>query len=96
MGMHAVLQTRPDAGDRQGELTMPIRKDLRKFYTGGWKTVVRPAILERAGNCCERCGKPNNTTVIWPNYNYLQYKIHADAAFVVIGPESLLPQFQLG
>jgi hypothetical protein len=39
---------------------------------------------------------PNNTTVIWPNYNYLQYKIHADAAFVVIGPESLLPQFQLG
>jgi hypothetical protein len=36
------------------------------------------------------------TTLAWPNYNYLQYKIHADAAFTVIGPESLLPQYQLG
>jgi hypothetical protein len=39
---------------------------------------------------------PDNTTIAWPNYNYLQYKIHQDAAFTVIGPESLLPQYQLG
>jgi len=39
---------------------------------------------------------PDNTTIGWPNYNYLQYKIHQDAAFTVIGPESLLPQYQLG
>lgn len=39
---------------------------------------------------------PDNTTVMWPNFNYAQYKIHQDAAFTVIGPESLLPQFQLG
>jgi hypothetical protein len=39
---------------------------------------------------------PDNTTLEWPNYNYLSYKIHQDAAFTVIGPESLLPQYQLG
>ena len=38
----------------------------------------------------------DNTVVQWPNYNYLQYKIHQDAAFTVVGPESLLPQYQLG
>jgi hypothetical protein len=37
-----------------------------------------------------------NTICQWPNYNYLGYKIHVDAAFTVIGPESLLPQYQLG
>lgn len=37
-----------------------------------------------------------NTTLKWPNYNYLQFKIHVDAAFTIIGPESLLPQYQLG
>lgn len=37
-----------------------------------------------------------NTVVQWPNYNYLGYKIHVDAAFTVLGPESLLPQYQLG
>src|SRR5262249_48351923 len=38
---------------------------------------------------------PNNTTVLLPNFNYLQYKVHSDAAFTVVGPESLLPQYQL-
>lgn len=30
-----------------------------------------------------------------PNMNYLGFKIHADAAFALAGPESLLPNFQL-
>jgi hypothetical protein len=30
------------------------------------------------------------------NTNYMGFKIHADAAFAVAGPESLLPNFQLG
>ncbi len=42
---------------------MPIRADLRKFYGRVWRTVTRPRILGRAGNCCERCGKPNRTDV---------------------------------
>jgi hypothetical protein len=36
---------------------MPI-KDWSK-YPPDWKTVIRPAILERAGNCCEECGVKN-------------------------------------
>jgi len=38
-----------------------------------------------------------DSTSAWlPNFNYFQGKIHADASFAVAGPESLLPQFQLG
>src|SRR5882724_1014263 len=37
----------------------------------------------------------DNTIMLMPNFNYLQFKIHADAAFTVVGPESLLPQYQL-
>lgn len=41
-------------------MKMPI--DYKK-YPPNWKTEIRPAILERAGNCCEQCGLPNYTTV---------------------------------
>lgn len=41
---------------------MPIKPHLRKFYRGAW-AAVRARILERAGHCCERCGKPNHTWV---------------------------------
>lgn len=37
-----------------------------------------------------------NTEALFPNFNYFSEKIHAEAAFAVAGPESLLPQFQLG
>lgn len=30
-----------------------------KQYPPDWFTVIRPAILERAGNCCEVCKVPN-------------------------------------
>jgi hypothetical protein len=39
---------------------------------------------------------PNDTTLMWLNFNYLNFKIHEAAAFQIAGPESLLPQFQLG
>jgi hypothetical protein len=38
---------------------MPIRKDLRKFYTGPEWEEARERTLERAGHKCEQCGKPN-------------------------------------
>lgn len=37
-----------------------------------------------------------NTEIMFPNWNYLSQKIHAEAAYAVAGPESLLPQFSLG
>ena len=42
---------------------MPIRRDLRKFYGKEWRKVVRPRIIARARNHCERCGKPNGAHV---------------------------------
>jgi hypothetical protein len=43
---------------------MPIRPELRKFYGATWRTVTRPRILKRAGNCCEQCKVPNNIDAI--------------------------------
>ena len=42
---------------------MPIKAQLRKFYGKVWRTETRPRILARAGNCCERCGKPDRAKV---------------------------------
>lgn len=42
---------------------MPIRKNLQHHYGPEWRAVTRPRILARAGNCCERCGKPNHESV---------------------------------
>lgn len=39
---------------------MPI--DYSK-YPSNWKTEIRPAILERAQDCCEVCGLSNGETV---------------------------------
>lgn len=35
---------------------MPI--DYKK-YPSNWLTEIRPAIMQRAGHCCEKCGVPN-------------------------------------
>ena len=40
---------------------MPIRPCLRKFYGTEWKRTIRPRILERAGQKCQHCGKPNQS-----------------------------------
>lgn len=42
---------------------MPIRADLRHFYTGPAWRETRKRILDRAGHKCEQCGKPNTETV---------------------------------
>jgi hypothetical protein len=38
---------------------MPIRPEFRKFYGRKWRTEIRPRILARARNKCERCGVAN-------------------------------------
>lgn len=39
---------------------MPINY---KDYPSNWKTEIRPAILERAKNCCESCGVKNHSLI---------------------------------
>ena len=37
---------------------MPIRVDNRKYYGARWRR-FRLAVLQAAGNVCQRCGKPH-------------------------------------
>ncbi len=43
---------------------MPIRREWRHLYRGAEWKAIRARILERAQNCCERCGVPNRETVL--------------------------------
>ena len=43
---------------------MPIRPELKQFYGVEWKTITRPRILARAGDCCEQCKVPNHAVVL--------------------------------
>lgn len=43
---------------------MPVRAEFRRFYRGAeWKR-IRARVLERAGNRCEFCGRPNRQLVL--------------------------------
>jgi len=43
---------------------MPIRPELRHFYRTPSYRLWRAALVERAGNKCEQCRKPNGRTVM--------------------------------
>jgi hypothetical protein len=59
-------------------------------------TVAFPALNIAGIPVYQDLYQTTNTVALMPNFNYFQMKIHQDAAFAVAGPESLLPQFQLG
>ncbi len=40
-----------------------------KKYPPNWKTEIRPAVLERADNCCEKCGLFNHQKVYSVKHN---------------------------
>ena len=42
---------------------MPIRPENRERYPANWKLEIRPAVLARAHNCCEKCKAPNGKTI---------------------------------
>lgn len=42
---------------------MPIKPENKQRYPKNWKD-IRAAILERAHNCCEFCGKENHSYVL--------------------------------
>lgn len=46
---------------------MPIKPENKKRYPANWKTEIRPKILARANNCCENCGVPNKSLLIYRN-----------------------------
>lgn len=41
---------------------MPIKPENKQRYPKNWLQ-IRAAILERAGNCCEKCKAPNRTRI---------------------------------
>lgn len=45
---------------------MPIKN--KSLYPANWKTEIRPAVLERAGNRCEVCKVPNKAFVLRGTY----------------------------
>ena len=44
-----------------------------KNYPLDWFTRIRPAILERAGNCCEECSVPNYSIVTNPEREIFRF-----------------------
>ena len=40
---------------------MPIKPENKDRYPKNWKTEIRPAILKRANDCCEFCGRMNHS-----------------------------------
>lgn len=44
-------------------------------YPHNWKTVIRPAILQRAENHCERCGAPNHALIRRSAHNGAIYHV---------------------
>ena len=47
---------------------MPI--DYKK-YPSNWKTEIRPAIMERAKNCCEFCGVKHYSVGNWNGEKFI-------------------------
>lgn len=42
---------------------MPIRSEMKALYPADWKR-IRAESLARAGNKCEKCGRPNGKLVV--------------------------------
>ena len=43
------------------------------LYPKNWKTVIRPDILKRANNCCEKCGIANHSYIFRSDVNGADY-----------------------
>jgi hypothetical protein len=65
---------------------MPIKPENKARYPKNWTSEIRPAILERARDKCEKCGVPNYGVAHWQHgrwwlacgnlyYDDLQYTV---------------------
>ena len=84
------------AGDVIGSERYNIMPEGAYGEVGEGPTVGFPALRVGGVPFYSDAYMTDGTQALFPNYNYLNYKVHVDAAFTVIGPESLLPQYQLG
>ena len=57
---------------------MPIRVENRKYYDARWRR-LRREMLQKAGNLCQRCGKPHR----WLNLAHLSHD-PADHRFLAV------------
>jgi hypothetical protein len=46
-------------------------------YPPNWKTEIRPAILNRADNKCERCGVPNHISIVRSEIDPIRYMVYS-------------------
>lgn len=84
------------AGDAIGAESYLVDKEGTYADAAEGATFAFPAINVGGIPVYADLYQTDSTVALLPNFNYLGYKIHAEAAFAVAGPESLLPQFQLG
>ena len=91
MGFWAAL-----AADAIGAESYLVDKEGTYADAADGATVAFPALNVAGVPIYADVYASNNTSLWMPNFNYTQFKIHQDASFAVAGPESLLPQFQLG
>jgi protein-arginine kinase activator protein McsA len=61
-----------------------------KLYPANWKTEIRPSILLRANNCCEKCKVPNKKLIIRGKYNGIEcYQDDSGNIFNALNSESI-------
>ena len=84
------------AGDAIGAERYLVDKDGSYADAGEGASVGFPAINIAGVPVYADLYETVATEALMPNFNYLNTKIHQDAAFALAGPESLLPQYQLG
>lgn len=84
------------AADAMGSERYIVDREGTYANAGEGATIAFPAINIGGIPIYADIYYPDNTTITFPNFNYLGFKIHQDAAFAIAGPESLLSQFQLG
>src|SRR5262245_50606830 len=84
------------AGDTIGNERYIVDKEGTYADAAEGATVGFPAINVAGVPVYADLYQTVNTVALMPNFNYFSAKIHQEAAFAVAGPESLLPQFQLG
>lgn len=84
------------AADAMGAERYIVDREGTYADAGEGATIAFPAINVGGIPWYSDPYQTTNTEAMFPNWNYLGMKMHAEAAYAVAGPESLLPQFSLG